>query len=272
MKKCICGKDGRIDKIGKQYHSCEECFKIEQRKRIEKMKQVNLVKYGVENAMHCEEVKNRLIESNIKKYGVKNPMQTDFGKKQLEDACIKKYGVKNVSNLESTRKKISEVKRSKSVEENTIINNKRAETNLKKYGVKHLSSKKDFMKNIFLKKYGVENPMYIQKNVNKCFDNRKQNKLETSFFENVIKKIDIKAERNKLHCGFIIDFYLPSYDIFLEMDGDYWHGKLPFKEDSETGKKILKTMKRDKIQNNIIHNLVRVTELEARIEVSLVKA
>jgi G:T-mismatch repair DNA endonuclease (very short patch repair protein) len=52
----------------------------------------------------------------------------------------------------------------------------------------------------------------------------------------------------------VIDFYLPDYDVFLEVDGEYFH---PINFNNLTIKH-LNSIRRDFVKNNNIHNLIRI--------------
>jgi len=76
---------------------------------------------------------------------------------------------------------------------------------------------------------------------------------------------NIKFERQKKYDRWLIDFYLIDYGIYIQFDGDYWHGHLNTIEElekTEQGKVIIKTMKRDSEQNKAIPNLIRILDSE----------
>lgn len=109
-------------------------------------------------------------ETNLKKYGVEHTFQSDEIKEKIKETFEKKYGVDHVSKI----KEVSEKKKSKKLndeeknkikdshlnrsdEEIKISNEKRKETNLKKYDVDNISKLEDIKnkkKETFEKKYG----------------------------------------------------------------------------------------------------------------------
>lgn len=92
-----------------------------------------------------------------------------------------------------------------------------------------------------------------------------KSKSEDKYFEYLKENLDPNVERQAFHKGFNIDFYSPKYDIYIQFDGDYWHGYLNTKEELMKGKQgryILKVIEKDKEQNQLIDNLIRIRESE----------
>jgi very-short-patch-repair endonuclease len=82
-------------------------------------------------------------------------------------------------------------------------------------------------------------------------------------FPDIQRQVDIN--------GWSIDFYIPSIDVYLQLDGVYWHGLNRPREDIESSsnprdKVIFETMGRDVRQNEWFGSnekkLVRVTDLQ----------
>ena len=121
-------------------------------------------KYGVENPLQLEEIKNKVKQSNIKKYGVENVLQSEEVKAKVKQTNMERYGVENVLlNPEI-----------KSRRDNTLIEkfgtlyplqneeclNKCKNTNIEKYGVENVSQSKevrDKVEKTNIEKYGVKN-------------------------------------------------------------------------------------------------------------------
>lgn len=128
-----------------------------------------------------------------------------------------------------------------------------------------------------IKNYGYTNPMlnneikargHASKKKNKSYG---KSKIEDLFFEHFIK-IYPDLIRQELINNWAIDFYFPSKNIYVQLDGVYYHGlnrdleiiKL-FK--TSTDKKIYRTYLKDReqeswfLKNNLI--LIRITDEEA---------
>jgi very-short-patch-repair endonuclease len=95
----------------------------------------------------------------------------------------------------------------------------------------------------------------------KKFSNTKP-ELET---KDILNKYGIEFEHQKIVNGKIYDFYLPDYNLLIEVDGNYWHSK--GKCDIDILNKSLKNRRNgDRIKNKIAlkkgYRLFRVWEDE----------
>lgn len=77
-------------------------------RNVEKAKQTSLKKYGYENCMQSEHIKQKLKENNFKKYGCEWPLQSNSCKLKLKKKFLEKYGVENFFQLQSVKDKISQ--------------------------------------------------------------------------------------------------------------------------------------------------------------------
>lgn len=89
-----------------------------------KIKEVCLLKYGVENPFQSEFVKNKAKESLKLRYGVSHPMFSQEIKDKIQNTCLEKYGTTNYMKTDECKEKIRK-------------------TNLSKYGVDHSSKTKE---------------------------------------------------------------------------------------------------------------------------------
>lgn len=95
----------------------------------------------------------------------------------------------------------------------------------------------------------------------KCF----QSKAEKSCLDYIKSKIDPNVDYQKRYGNWMIDFYLPKYDLYVQFDGVFWHGLSEYKEgffETPMGKAILKTKEKDRKQDEQICNLIRITDIE----------
>ena len=79
------------------------------------------------------------------------------------------------------------------------------------------------------------------------------------------ENIDENVQHQVKYNNWAIDFYLPKYDLYIQYDGDFWHGYLNTTGELEKfpiGRGILGSIERDKRQNNSIKNLIRIRESE----------
>lgn len=134
---------------------------------LEKVKENNLKKYGVENISQLKDVKEKKKKKSLERYGVENISQSDEIKNKKKEKALKKYGVENVLQADVVRKKIKQTNITKYGTENPKQNEKVKEkgkiTSLKKYGVDYPSKLPEIQEKIRktnIKRYGV--PVVLQ--------------------------------------------------------------------------------------------------------------
>lgn len=131
-----------IKKNGKFSCNSKEC-------NVLKLKECNLLKYGVETSFERDDVKNKIKETNLEKYGVEHVSKRN----DIKDRKKIKYN----NNKDYIKNKIKESWRNKSNEEKNKINDKREKTVIEKYGASNVSKNNDIKKkkkNTFLNKFG----------------------------------------------------------------------------------------------------------------------
>ena len=198
----------------------------------------------------------------------KNLINQDAVKKVTE-TNLKNHGVKSTFQLESVKEKSRQ-------------------TNLKNLGVEYAMSSKKVQKkseNTNLEKRGVINPFKSKEVQEKIRQTRLKNnsfqhsKAEEKFLILLRKIIDPEIIHHKEHpeLKYIIDYYSPNYNIWIQFDGVYWHGKYTDKEKLKNNyffnikrsnvHQIYNTMCRDEIQNEKITNLIRFWEDDVKYAV-----
>jgi len=79
----------------------------------------------------------------------------------------------------------------------------------------------------------------------------KQNTSIERAIKSVLDYLNITYEEQYIVSGFVVDFYLPDYNLLIECDGDYWHNRP-------------EQIKRDNIRNAVFkklgYNLLRLWE------------
>lgn len=66
----------------------------------EKSKNTLIGKHGVEHQMHLQETKDKIKNTCLEKYGVESPMITEEVKEKIRNTCLERYGVKHTALLE----------------------------------------------------------------------------------------------------------------------------------------------------------------------------
>lgn len=182
ITKCLCDNCGCI--IERQYKEYLHNHDYENNKdycnkcKIIKSRNTSFKKYGVDNPMKSDivkenlkksltekygtykisslpEVREKIKQTNLKKYGVENPMQSDEIREKAKNTCVKKYGLESSLQLPVTREKMKEYMKLHFDE----MAEKRKNTNLNKYGcVNPFENEivKEKIKSTILDKYGVE--------------------------------------------------------------------------------------------------------------------
>ena len=92
----------RTNSLNDKYY-CSKCRGL-------KIKKTCLEKYGVDNPMKSNHIRDKLKETCMEKYGVDHFSKTQEYKDKYKSTCMEKYGVDNASKSKSIRKIISNVK------------------------------------------------------------------------------------------------------------------------------------------------------------------
>ena len=253
----------------KKKQNCLERYGVEYVTQLdntkEKSKQTCLEKYGVEYPMQSQEIQNKKKQTCLNKYGAEYYNQTKEGKSKLsnilgsekvrnkvEQTCLERYGVKNVSRSTIIKKKISDTHKS------TEYQNKIKQIYLERYGVEHLLQSNEFQnkyKQTCLKKYNAEN--YAQseeyqsrhdeiqtksnntKRLNHTFSSSQIEELFSDYLDS--QNIEYKRQYRSKEYPFNCDFYLPKYDLYIEIQASWTHGGHPFNKEAD--KYVLETWK-----------------------------
>lgn len=189
----------------------------------EKSNNTKLKLYGDENYNNRE----KSIETCIIKYGVENPNQNSEIKNKSNNTCLKKYGFKTSS-------------------KNEYVKEKTKNTNLKIWNstcTLHSEKQIDKIKQIFIDKYVVDNPMKnleIFLKAQKTGLKRKffkesellyQGTYEFDFLNKYYDKINIengksikiiyKDKKTMYHS----DFFISEKNLIVEIKSSYWYNK-----------------------------------------------
>lgn len=191
-----------------------------------KQQKTMIDKYGKDNCMFIDDIKDKMRANNMEKYGV----DWVFKRKEIISksiqTCIERYESPHFTNPEQaaiTREK----------------------NNLEKYGVKsnfEIPTAKQKSIQTCVNRYGgdinVENHMQLPGVINKIIETKRENKtfnsssieekFNTYLIENNISFI--RQYRSELY-PYACDFYFPDYDLYLEIQGMWTHGCHAFNSD-----------------------------------------
>lgn len=149
---------------------------------------------------------------------------------------------------------------------------KRKKTLTDKYGVDNPFKKKEVrerIKQTFLDKYGVDNPFkkkelfdYRRQYQHQLETKRKNNTFNTSKLEEELylyikeKFPGVKRQyKDEKRYPFLCDFYIPSLDCFIELQGHWTHGNHPYNNNSIKDQKKVEEWKskHTRYYDNAIH-------------------
>lgn len=240
--KIVCKKHGEITIVPSWFleykHGCPKCAKESSVKLLKENK---------------EENQKKIIESNMKKYGVPYSFQAEEVKEKIKDTMIKKYGKENYTQTEEYKKKTKKTNREKYGTDWFVQSDewrtKNKKTVKEKYGTDNVFQSEDIKnksKKTMLGKYGVEYSSQRDDFTNICISTMKKNKsfnfssAEEEAF-NVLKAIfkDVKREYYCDRYPFKCDFYIPSEDLFIELNLHWTHNNHFFNKDSKEDKLTL---------------------------------
>lgn len=172
-----------------------------------KIKESNLIIYGVDSVMKLEENKTKLQETIMNKYGVKVPAKSNIVKSKMRQTCLNKYGVCNPMFLNSSKLKIRK-------------------TNMERYGVEsplQNDNVKNKHKETCLNRYGVDNPMKIKEVQEKVMSEGNKTKhingtISTSRQQAYISKL-VNGELNYPVGIYCLDIAFPDDKLYIEYNG-----------------------------------------------------
>lgn len=212
----------------------------------EKIKETTNKRYGNENVLTLPEFRRKIKETNIKRHGVENPMQSKVIQEKAQNTNLTRYGCHIYTSSSDFKQKQllgyskydgGHPMKTKEVKE------KIKQTNLYRHGVEHTFQStlvKEKTKQTTLSKYGVEHisqSPIIQK---KARESMKKNGVHT------ISKVEIEFEQylieNNIHFisqyksdlyPYFCDFYIPLYNLYIEIQGHWTHGFHPFNSENQ---------------------------------------
>lgn len=206
MVKCDnCGdiKEVKYQSYNISTNNNTEKFYCNNKECINKKRVISIQKkYGVDNVFQVENVKDKIKVTNLELYGFENPHQNKEIKLKAEKTNLKRYGVKNPFQSEIIKKKIKE-------------------TNLKNYGTEYPSQNQEFynkkLKDGVKIKY-IDN-LYYQGSYEKEFIMKYKDKIT---IENGLSIEYYYLGEKKIYHS---DFYIPEFDLVIEIKSKYWYEK-----------------------------------------------
>ena len=220
-KKCkICGKETKFISFNKGYNTyCSKKCSMNDidviNKRNKKSIETYLNKYGVDNPMKIEDIKNKVKKTNLDKHGADNFTKTIEYSENIKLKNQEKYGVDWYFQSNDFKDKSIKTNLDKYGVDHHMKDKKRLEElkqkNIDKWGVDNFSKTKEFkkiMNNYYKSDEFVEN-IKLQK--------IKRDEKEIKYYKNYNKKyklIDIKNDELIFHCSDCNNNYKISKQLY----------------------------------------------------------
>lgn len=213
---------------------------------IEKRKKTNRQIWGHENVFGSSKLKTRIKEILLKKYGVDHPSKLEGVTDKRFSTCENRYGYKCMF-LKPEAK------------------NKARQTFIHKYSHEYYWGSNSHKELCGSKKFLQRRHQTMKEN-----GTYGKSRHEDVLYEFLLKHFPDVQRQVEVN-GWSIDFYIPVINVYLQLDGVYWHGLNRSRETIESSssprdKVILETMERDVRQNEWFKSsgkrLIRVTDLQ----------
>jgi len=181
-------------------------------------------RHGVETPFASSVVMDKHRQTCLERYGVENVMQILNVQLKAKQTCLERYGVENVLASDAVRQKIKNVM-------------------FERYGINYpqqLLEIRERTKKTNVKRYGVENTLQLpvtrercntpethakRHQTMKCNGTYAKSKPEDRMYELLCKLFGFaNVERQVTIHKWPIDFYVKSIDVYVQLDGVYWHG------------------------------------------------
>ena len=264
----------------------------------DKKEQKSLERYGVKNVAQAPESKQKTKETCIDRYGVESTNMLDTKKEKIRQTIKAKYGVDNIMQVFNVQEKQKQTCIEKYGVDNAIknkeIKDKKEQTCLDKYGKENLFGTEYFKnksKETCTKKYNVENIMQVFNNeqlnedalkikqkiidniptmLDKMYKTKKKNKsFNTSQPElqisNLLQKTFkvICQYKSELY-PFACDFYIPELDLYIEYNGTWTHGAMPFENNESCNRQLQRWQEKAKTSKFYQNAIYTWTDLDVR--------
>jgi len=239
---CICNKEHSQEKIKEtnlslygvaRYNNSERMLETKKERYGDSaynnrplMKETNLMRYGNECPLRLDKFKKKSKDTSIEKYGVSHPAKSAEIRNKIKETNLDRYGVEWYGNTEKGRK-----------------------TQIERYGIlkkqEHYTDEIKqilFDKNAFVEFITDKNKKYAADNIGidtttiikyaelyNCtglFNNKVSN-IEM-IISNMLSSYNVRVEYNnrKIISPYELDFFLPEYNVAIEVNGNYWHSEI----------------------------------------------
>lgn len=223
-------------------------------KSKEKRKKTCLERYGVEHVAQAPSTRQKTRNTLKERYGVdvnstsqikeikERQRQTYLSRSDEEkqasrekkiQTCVERYGVTSVMHLQKVKDRKDqtclELYGDKCATRSPAIKEKTMQTVLKRYGVAYPMMNPDVKKRMIhsLKQNDLQEVAQRRLNTMKLRGSFQKSRAEEKFYSLLLTKFtsdDIERNSRPLDKPWPIDFYIKSLDLWIQIDGVYWHG------------------------------------------------
>lgn len=191
----------------------------------EKYKQTCLEKYGVDSTNKVDSIKNKKINTWISKYGVDNPRKSNVIKQKIKETFYTNYGCYSTKSPK--------------------VQEKLKSTNLQRYGVE----------------FPLQNTDIYKKAANTMHKNGNSSSYEDYMEEQLISILGdgrFIHEYSDNRYPYSCDFYIPEFDLFIEINGFWTHGGHWFDENNNDDINTLKQLQKKSDGSNIYSAAIEI--------------
>jgi len=209
----ICGKPTKFYKLVYGYYdTCsKECMN---KQRMESIKKTCIERYGTEHVFKTKE----FIEKRLK-----NCENNDEYKKKLSEGIKAYWDKAPKEKVQQRSDKVSKTWNKKTEEEKEQVKFKRKQTIIERYGVDNYNKSEGFKNKLNDKEWvkKVQHKKYLTRKKNGTFKTSKPEKDLLLKLQSVYG--DVKYQYRTKDYPFNCDFYLPYYDLYIELNAHWTH-------------------------------------------------
>ena len=202
-------------------HYCSrECWKSAASKggpAYEASKATNVQNHGVEWVQQLDETKEKGKKTTFERFGVECSVHNPIIREQINKNCLEQHGVLWPIAALPTRKKI-EI------------------TNLERFGCINPLQNVEIAGKIDRKAAYQKRLATVENNL---LASKWRSIEEIKLFEIVQRAVDVETSHSVRLNGWSIDMFVPSLNVYIQYDGDFWHGKGRSIEELELSDKLI---------------------------------
>lgn len=207
-----------------------------------------LERYGATTSTHIPEFNEKRKKTMIERYGAATTLQSKVLADKVKATVQERYGVDNVFQAEEIKEKLKATNRERYGTDYYISSEEGRQNNKEKQRTEEVLAKR---KATSIERYGTENWMQSEAVKSKARETRLANgtvrgsKQEDMVFELLNQLYPGKVERQ--YCDlerypWLVDFYIPELDLFIEYNGGNHHGAHRFEPGDPEDEERLKAM------------------------------